>query len=66
MDRSSVFFQLAGMVVLYVLLLLVTFQGYKRIKHQSLTGSVATLVALCCLAGSFICTVVITYSQKGG
>ncbi len=66
MDRTPVLLQMVGMVVVYLFLLLITFQGYKRITHKTLSGNSATVVALFCLATSLICTVAISYAQKGG
>ncbi len=66
MDRTPVLLQMIGMVVFYLLLLIITFQAYKRITHKRLSGNLATVVALFCLATSLVCTVALSYAQKGG
>ncbi len=66
MKQGSVLFQLVGMVVLYVLLLLVVFKGYKGIMHKSMNPNRVTPVAILCLGISLTCTLLVTYVQKGG
>jgi len=65
-SRTTVFLQMIGMVVLYLVLLVIAFLGYRRITHKSLRGNKATGVALFCLASSVVCIIVISAYQKGG